>query len=362
VTDAVTTMVMESVHAENFGVYGAGRSTRSCTGRATGWPGAPSQRLMRAAGLCGISRAKSPRTTVPGTGPDTRPDLVERALTATGPDQLWVADITYCRTAWFPAVAGWVCAAFVTDVCSRRVVGRQLSRSLRTDLALDAWRWASGPGARAGRDVSGLVRHSDKGVQYLAVRHIQRLAEAGAVASVGSTGDSYDNALAEARSASFHRPSTKATSTGTTPRRLPSPRQFRASTEPGTGQTGRPATAYARPSSRSGPVAPPVAEQEFAQPLPSAGAGFDQVRPGPVQITYRLLGLAGDPDRDQFPGPAQPGQPPGIAPVGLDRSPGARGISDSAITSQRTGCGSVRSMVDDPRRSITHETEPAVPC
>ena len=88
---------------------------------------------MRAAGLRGITRAKGPRTTVTGTGPETRPDLVERAFTATAPDRLWVADITYCRT-----FAGWVYAAFVIDVFSRRVVGWQLSTSLRTDLALDA--------------------------------------------------------------------------------------------------------------------------------------------------------------------------------------------------------------------------------
>jgi transposase InsO family protein len=238
------------------------------------------QALMRAAGLRGLSRAKGTRTTIPGSGPDLRPNLVEPAFTATGPDQLWVADITYCRT-----FAGWVYAAFVIDVYSRRVLGWQLSRSLRTDLALDALEKGLWTRRRAGRDVSGLIHHSDKGIQYVAVRYTQRLAEAGAVASVGSTGDSYDNALAEAfqlavqgragpqqgtleehrrprdrrrrwghlprsrgtstgsttgactaRSAWFHRPSTRTTSTGTRPRRLPSPRQFRASTEPGTGQ------------------------------------------------------------------------------------------------------------------------------
>ena len=135
---------------------------------------------------------------MPGAGPDTRPDLVDRAFTATGPDQLWVADITYCRT-----FSGWVYAAFVTDVFSRRVVGWQLSRSLRTDLALDALEMGIWTRRRAGHDVSGLVHHSDKGSQYIAVRYTQRLAEAGAVASVGSTGDSYDNALAEAFNSLF---------------------------------------------------------------------------------------------------------------------------------------------------------------
>ena len=126
------------------------------------------------------------------------PDLVDRDFTATAPNQLWVADITYCRT-----FAGWVYAAFVIDVYSRRVVGWQLSKSLRTDLALDALEMGIWTRSRAGHDVAGLTHHSDKGVQYVAVRYTQRLAEAGAVASVGSTGDSYDNALAEAFNSLF---------------------------------------------------------------------------------------------------------------------------------------------------------------
>ena len=153
---------------------------------------------MLSAGLRGISRAKGPRTTIPGQGPDSRPDLVQRAFTATTPDQLWVADITYCRT-----FTGWVYAAFVIDVFSRRVVGWQLSRSLRTDLALDALEMGLWTRERDGHNVVGLTHHSDKGVQYLAVRYTQRLGEAGAVASVGSTGDSYDNALAEAFNSLF---------------------------------------------------------------------------------------------------------------------------------------------------------------
>jgi putative transposase len=190
--------VIEKVHAENYGVYGARKVHAEV--RRQGHPVARCtvERLMRTAGLRGITRATGPRTTVPGTGPDTRPDLVDRAFTATGPDQLWVADITYCRT-----FAGWVYAAFVIDVCSRRVVGWQLSRSLRTDLALDALEMGIWTRRRAGRDLSGLIHHSDKGVQYVAVRYTQRLAEAGAVASVGSTGDSYDNALAEAFNSLF---------------------------------------------------------------------------------------------------------------------------------------------------------------
>lgn len=197
-SDAATATLIERVHADNYGVYGArkvhaelhrqGHQVARCT----------VERLMKAAGLRGISRAKGPRTTVPGTGPDTRPDLVQREFTADGPDQLWVADITYCRT-----FAGWAYAAFVIDVHSRRVVGWQLSTSLRTDLALDALEMGIWARTRAGRDVAGLTHHSDRGVQYVAVRYTQRLAEAGAVASVGSTGDSYDNALAEAFNSLF---------------------------------------------------------------------------------------------------------------------------------------------------------------
>ncbi|WP_246081228.1 IS3 family transposase [Modestobacter altitudinis] len=198
VTDAATTAVIEQVHADNYGVYGARKVHAEV--RRQGHPVARCtvERLMRTAGLRGITRAKGPRTTIPGNGPDMRPDLVERAFTATGPDQLWVADITYCRT-----FSGWVYAAFVTDVYSRRVVGWQLSRSLRTDLALDALEMGIWTRRRAGRDLGGLIHHSDKGVQYVAVRYTQRLAEAGAVASVGSTGDSYDNALAEAFNSLF---------------------------------------------------------------------------------------------------------------------------------------------------------------
>ena len=186
------------VHAKNFGVYGARKLHAQLRREGVSVARCTIERLMRSAGLRGVSRAKGPRTTIPGNGPETRPDLVERDFTATAPNQLWVADITYCRT-----FAGWVYAAFVIDVFSRRVVGWQLSRSLRTDLALDALEMGIWTREYAGHDVSGLTHHSDKGVQYIAVRYTQRLAEAGAVASVGSTGDSYDNALAEASNSLF---------------------------------------------------------------------------------------------------------------------------------------------------------------
>ena len=160
------------------------------------------ERLMRALGLRGVVRGKrSVRTTV-GDGAADRPaDLVARQFRAPAPNRLWVADLTYVKTH-----SGWVYVAFVVDVFSRFVVGWQASRSLRTDLALDAlemalWRRRAVGGAPgAGGRLDGLIHHSDRGVQYLAIRYTERLAECGVVSSVGSRGDSYDNALAE----SFH--------------------------------------------------------------------------------------------------------------------------------------------------------------
>lgn len=198
VSDAATTEVICRVHAQNYSVYGVRKVHAELRRQGHRVARCTVHRLMKSAGLRGISRAKGPRTTIPGAGPDTRPDLVQRAFSATAPGQLWVADITYCRT-----FSGWVYAAFVIDVFSRRVVGWQLSKSLRTDLALDALEMGLWTRRREGHDTGGLIHHSDKGVQYLAVRYTQRLAEAGAVASVGSTGDSYDNALAEAFNSLF---------------------------------------------------------------------------------------------------------------------------------------------------------------
>ena len=155
-------------------------------------------RLKKGAGLRGVSRVKTPRTTIRAGGLDLRPDLVKRAFTASAPNRLWVADVTYIKTH-----SGWVCASFVLDVFSRRVVGWQLSTNLYTDLALDALNMGIWTRTRAGADLSRLVHHSDRGVQYLAVRYSERLADAEIVASVGSVGDSYDNAMAEAFNSLF---------------------------------------------------------------------------------------------------------------------------------------------------------------
>jgi putative transposase len=149
------------------------------------------ERLMRTLGLRGVVRGKSNVRTTVTAETDHRPlDLVARQFRAPAPNRLWVADLTYVKTH-----RGWVYVAFVVDVCSRFVVGWQASRSLRTDLALDALEMALW--ARRAVSLNGLVHHSDRGSQYLAIRYTERLAQAGAVASVGSRGDSYDNALAE---------------------------------------------------------------------------------------------------------------------------------------------------------------------
>jgi putative transposase len=182
------------VFAENFAVYGAdkiwtqlrreGQSVARCT----------VERLMRNLGLQGARRGRAFKRTTISDELLVRPaDLVERQFAASGPNRLWVADLTYVKTH-----CGWVYVAFVIDVFSRFIVGWQASTSLRSDLALDALEMAIY--SRQNRDLSALVHHSDRGVQYLSIRYTERLAEAGAVASVGSRGDSYDNALAE----SFH--------------------------------------------------------------------------------------------------------------------------------------------------------------
>ena len=145
-------------------------------------------RLMRELGLSGVRRGAYKVTTVADERTNRPADLVDRDFTASRPNQLWVADITYVAT-W----NGFAYVSFVTDVFSRMIVGWRVSSSLRSDLALDALEMAVH--ARGGAE--GVIHHSDRGVQYLSIRYTERLEEAGAVASVGSKGDSYDNALAE---------------------------------------------------------------------------------------------------------------------------------------------------------------------
>jgi putative transposase len=182
---------IQRVWREHFGVYGADKVWAQLNREGVRVARCTVERLMRRLGLRGVVRGKTSTRTTLGDEARERPaDLVHRQFRASAPNRLWVANLTYVKTH-----TGWVYVAFIIDVFSRFVVGWQASRSLRTDLALDAlemalWR-------RRGRRLEGLIHHSDRGVQYVAIRYTERLAEAGVVASVGSRGDSYDNALAE---------------------------------------------------------------------------------------------------------------------------------------------------------------------
>ena len=174
---------------ENFQVYGAEKVWRQLGREGVDVARCTVARLMRDLGLRGVVRGRAFKVTTEVDPALARPDdLVHRDFRADRPNQLWVADITYVAT-W----AGFVYVAFVIDVFSRSIVGWRVSNSLRSDLALDALEQALHARAPDER----LVHHSDRGVQYLSIRYTDRLAEAGIERSVGTVGDSYDNALAE---------------------------------------------------------------------------------------------------------------------------------------------------------------------
>ncbi len=189
IRDEALQVKLRHVHAEHFGVYGARKLWRQL--RREGVPAARCTvgRLMKQVGLSGAVRGKPKRTTVADESVARPADLVQRHFEAPSANRLWVADLTYVRT-W----PGFVYVAFITDAYSRAIVGWQVSRSPRSDLALDALEQALW--SREGPS-DGLVHHSDRGGQYLSIRYTERLAEAGVVTSVGSRGDSYDNAMAE---------------------------------------------------------------------------------------------------------------------------------------------------------------------
>jgi len=188
--DAMLSAQIRKVHAENFGVYGARKVWRQMNRESTSVARCTVERLMRELGLEGVRRGKKRYTTIPDEAAPRPADLVDRDFKAKRPNKLWVADLTYVAT-W----SGFVYVAFVIDACSRYIVGWRASTSLRSDLALDALEMAIW--ARQDCELKDLVHHSDRGSQYLSIRYTERLAEAGAVCSVGSRGDSYDNALAE---------------------------------------------------------------------------------------------------------------------------------------------------------------------
>ena len=176
------------VYEENFGVYGARKIWRQLGREDIGIARCTVERLMRSLGLQGVVRGRKCRTTIAPTGAERPLDRVNRQFQASRPNELWVADFTYVAT-W----AGFVYVAFVIDVFARRIIGWRVARSMQAELVLDALEQALWSRSAT----KGVVHHSDRGSQYLSIRYSERLTEAGAQPSVGSVGDSYDNALAE---------------------------------------------------------------------------------------------------------------------------------------------------------------------
>ena len=182
---------IQRVWRENFSVYGAKKAWQQLNREGIRVARCTVERLMRQMGLRGTVRGRAWVVTTRADAAADRPaDLVDRQFTAARPNQLWVADFTYVAT-W----RGFVYVAFVIDVFARSIVGWRVSSSLRTDFVLDALEQAIYQ--RCGAEVIDLVHHSDRGTQYLSMRYTERLADAGIAPSVGSRGDSYDNAMAE---------------------------------------------------------------------------------------------------------------------------------------------------------------------
>ena len=178
------------VHAENFGVYGVRKVWRQLHREGVAVARCTVERLMRVMGLRGVVRGKTVKTTVQNPAAPCPLDRVNRQFHAPSPNQLWVSDFTYVAT-W----SGFVYVAFVIDAYARRIVGWRVSRTATAGFVLDALEQAIHQ--RRPAKGAGLVAHSDRGSQYLAIRYTERLAEAGIEPSVGSVGDSFDNALAE---------------------------------------------------------------------------------------------------------------------------------------------------------------------
>lgn len=181
---------IERVWQGNLQVYGADKVWKQLAREGMPVARCTVERLMRRQGLRGVRRGKVVRATVSDSKAPCPMDKVHRQFKADRPNQLWVSDFTYVST-W----QGWLYVAFVIDVFARRIVGWRVSTSMRTDFVLDALEQALY--VRQPERDHGLVHHSDRGSQYISIRYTERLAEAGVEPSVGSKGDSYDNALAE---------------------------------------------------------------------------------------------------------------------------------------------------------------------
>src|SRR3954469_23479328 len=187
--DLVLMEQIRRVHEANFGVYGARKVWRQLAREGIAVARCTVERLMRQVGLRGAVRGKETRTTIADKAAPCPADKVNRQFRALHPNALWVSDFTYVTT-W----QGFVYVAFVIDVFARRIVGWRVSRTAHADFVLDALEQA----LHDRRPVKGgLIHHSDRGSQYVAIRYTERLLEAGIEPSVGSVGDSYDNALAE---------------------------------------------------------------------------------------------------------------------------------------------------------------------
>lgn len=181
---------VQRVWHANWQVYGADKVWKQMNREGVRVARCTVERLMRRLGLAGARRGKRVRTTTPDTSAPCPLDRVNRQFKASRPNELWVSDFTYVST-W----QGWLFVAFVIDVYARRIVGWRVSHSMRTDFVLDALEQALYE--RQPQLSDQLIHHSDRGVQYVSIRYTERLAEAGIEPSVGSRGDSYDNALAE---------------------------------------------------------------------------------------------------------------------------------------------------------------------
>ena len=189
IRDAVMMPILLALWQAHYSVYGARKLWKAA--RRAGHDIGRDQvaRLMRELGIRGVKRSRRVRTTRPVEGAERPPDLVERDFTADRPDRLWVTDLTYVPT-W--SGVAYVC--FIIDAFSRRIVGWRVASHMRTEMVLDALEMAR---CARGTELEGLVAHSDAGSQYTSIRYGERLAEIGAQPSIGSVGDSYDNALAE---------------------------------------------------------------------------------------------------------------------------------------------------------------------
>jgi putative transposase len=180
------------VHEHNFGVYGARKVWLQLNREGIPVARCTVERLMRQMGLSGALRGTVRRTTIADPTAERARDLALRNFRPPAPDRLWVTDMTYVST-W----SGWVYVAFVTDAYARRILGWRAGSTMTTQLVLDALEQAIWTRGRVAADVTSVVAHSDRGSQYTSIRYSERLEQAGIAASVGSKGDSFDNALAE---------------------------------------------------------------------------------------------------------------------------------------------------------------------